>query len=472
MRLPPWVPSRRALMIAGAVLLVGVGWLTADRWRPLARSAWSSVAEPPAGEAGHGHDHGPAGGAEPGGVAVDWIQLADQARRNIGLRTGEVTVGEFVRTVTVPGIVGERPGRTVIRVAAPLTGVVTDVFAQPGQAVKPGDPLFILRMNREEIVQAQIAYLQTLEAIAVETAEIERLAEAVGKGAVARNVSLEHEYERQKLEARARAEREALLLLGLSGEQADAIARDRRLLQEFRVVAPTPHNETADEHARGADGGTQASPSVPLVFDELAVRKGDAVSAGAQLCTLADMSVLFLEGRVFERDAPALTRAAENGWTVSAAPEEGGDAVTGLEISHVENRVDAATRTIVFHAFLPNAVLHETVHGERRFPTWRFKPGQRMRVRLPVEKWEDRIVLPAEAVAEEGPDSFAFVENGPRFDRRPVHVEYRDGEQVVVANDGTLFPGDVVALNGAHQLLMALKNQTVDPSVAAHGHMH
>ncbi|HEX6987727.1 MAG TPA: efflux RND transporter periplasmic adaptor subunit, partial [Planctomycetaceae bacterium] len=177
-------------------------------------------------------------------------------------------------------------------------------------------------------------------------------------------------------------------------------------------------------------------------------------------------------GRAFERDAPPLTKAVENGWTVSAVPEEGGQPVGNLEIALVENRVDAETRTLVFHAFLPNTVLHETVHGERRFPTWRFKPGQRMRVRLPVEKWEGKIVLPAEAVAQEGPDSYVFVENGPRFDRRSVQVEYLDGEDAVIAGDGSLFPGDVVALNAAHQLLMALKNQTVDPSVAAHGHMH
>ena len=475
MRLPTWVPSRRVLTIVALVLLVGLGWLTFDRWRPLALSAWSAVAGSPADEAGLADDHGAA--AEPGGAVVDWIQLTDQARRNMGLKTGEVTIGEYTRAVTVPGIVAERPGRTTVRVAAPLTGVVTDVFAEPGQAVKPGDVLFILRLNREEVVAAQIAYLQTLEAVDVENKEIARL-EAIRSGVVAEKVVLERKFERQKLEARGRAERQALLLLGLSGGQVDSIAETRQLLQEFRVVAPDPHDESAEGHLETAHaeggGGTYESLSAPkLILDELSVQRGDAVAAGATLATLADLSVLYLEGRAFERDAPALIRAAERGWTVSAVPEEGGDAVGDLEIANVRNRVDPETRTLVFHAFLPNVVLHETSRdGGRRFPTWRFKPGQRMRVRVPVEKWEKRIVLPAAAIAEEGPDAYVFVENGPRFDRRAVHVEYRDGETAVIADDGTLFPGDVVALNGAHQLLMALKNQTVDPSVAAHGHMH
>ncbi|MGC1272231.1 MAG: efflux RND transporter periplasmic adaptor subunit [Planctomycetaceae bacterium] len=475
MRLPSRVPSRRVLTLVALVLVVGLGWLTFDHWRPLMQSAWASITAPPTGEAPHGHDHGPAGEAEPGAVVVDWIQLTDQARRNIGLRTGEITVGNFTRTVTVPGIVAERPGRTTIRVAAPLTGVVTDVFAEPGQAVKPGEVLFILRLNREEVVEAQSAFLQTLEAIAVESKEIERL-ESIRSGVIAEKVILERKFERQKLEARERAERQALLLLGLAQAQVDAIARDRTLLQEFRVLAPVPHDETAAGHlesAHGTQGSLPESLSSPrLILDELAVAKGDAVSAGTELCTLADMDLLYLEGRAYERDAPALSRAAEEGWTVAAVPEAGGEAIGNLEIAHVENRVNAENRTLIFRAFLPNAILHETAHGERRFPTWRFKPGQRMQVKLPVEHWKDKIVLPAAALAQEGPDRYVFVENGPRFDRRAVVVEYADAEHVVIANDGSLFPGDVVALNAAHQLLMALKNRTVDPSVAAHGHMH
>jgi len=53
-----------------------------------------------------------------------------------------------------------------------------------------------------------------------------------------------------------------------------------------------------------------------------------------------------------------------------------------------------------------------------------------------------------------------------------VHVEYRDRFSVVVANDGSLFPGDLVALSGAQQMQLALKNKSgggVDPH-AGHNH--
>ena len=124
-------------------------------------------------------------------------------------------------------------------------------------------------------------------------------------------------------------------------------------------------------------------------------------------------------------------------------------------------------------SLVPNQVLQDTTTPDgHRFVTWRFKPGQRMQLRVPVEQWKDRIVLPVDAIAQEGAETFAFLQNGDHFDRRPVHVEYRDQLWVVVANDGSLFPGDTVALTGAHQMQVALKNKAgggVDPH-AGHNH--
>ena len=95
-----------------------------------------------------------------------------------------------------------------------------------------------------------------------------------------------------------------------------------------------------------------------------------------------------------------------------------------------------------------------------------------MQVQVPVEQWPDRIVLPVDAVAQDGAEFYVFQENGDHFDRRPVHVEFQDQVSAVIANDGSLYPGDTVAYTGAHQLQMALKNKAgggVDPH-AGHNH--
>ena len=95
-----------------------------------------------------------------------------------------------------------------------------------------------------------------------------------------------------------------------------------------------------------------------------------------------------------------------------------------------------------------------------------------MTLRIPVELWKDRIVLPLEAVAQDGAEYYIFLDDGEDFQRRPVHVEYRDQQWVVIANDGSIAVGDQVAASAAHQLQMAMKNKLgggVDPH-AGHNH--
>ena len=65
-----------------------------------------------------------------------------------------------------------------------------------------------------------------------------------------------------------------------------------------------------------------------------------------------------------------------------------------------------------------------------------------------------------------------FQQNGSRFDRVSVHVIHRDQTHVVIANDGTLFPGDVVALRSAHQMQMAIRNKSGAGADPHAGHSH
>jgi hypothetical protein len=85
---------------------------------------------------------------------------------------------------------------------------------------------------------------------------------------------------------------------------------------------------------------------------------------------------------------------------------------------------------------------------------------------VPVEHWEQQIVLPVEAIIKEGAESFVYQEVKGRFERKPVHVEFRDQREAVIESDGTLFPGDKVAVTGAYQIHLDLKNKAgggVDP---------
>ena len=88
------------------------------------------------------------------------------------------------------------------------------------------------------------------------------------------------------------------------------------------------------------------------------------------------------------------------------AKDTGPVSLKGLKILYMDDKVDAQSRTFRFYVTLPNQLLREDTSPDgRRFVYWQFRPGQRSQISLPVERWEDRIVLPVEAVARTEPSS-------------------------------------------------------------------
>lgn len=448
---PVWV-----WLVCGALLFVGVALAVQQRWlvTPEGPTAGSV---PPDEDDHHGPDHA-------GHSDATSIELSDRALRNIGFRPVTVEIGPFTRMTTLPAMVIERPGRSQVHVTAPLTGLVTEIVPIQGAAVEPGSELFEVRLTHEEIVATQRDLLRSVESLAVVNREIERL-QSLGEGIVAGKRVLEQEYEQQKLEAAVAADRQALVLHGISEQQVDEIIRNRKLLQSLKVFAPDDSHE-----------GEACNEDHLFHVQELLVKLGEQVTAGQLLCVLADHCELYIEGQAFADDARRLRQAAREGWTVVASltSDDGvTELVRDLELLYLADRVDAESRAFRFYLSLPNEIgLDHTTPDGQRFIDWRFKPGQRLELRVPVEEWEDSIVLPVQAVVDEGAEAYVYRQNGQHFDQVPVTVAYRDRASVVIANDGALFPGDVVAGQGAYQMHLALKNQAgggVDPHA---GHSH
>ncbi|MCH9791630.1 MAG: efflux RND transporter periplasmic adaptor subunit, partial [Planctomycetes bacterium] len=357
-----------------------------------------------------------------------------------------------------------------------------------GEAVHPGRELFKIRLTHEDLVQAQAAYLKTRGELDVENKEIARIQEITSRGVIAGKVLLEREYAKEKLEAILKSQREALLLHGFSESQVDQIDKTRHLVREHQIYVPKLNGVSGEVQLPNMSIRriSTNSPSTEvqsialheslLIVQSLNVSKGDFVEAGDTLCVLADYSDLFLKGQAFEQEADELTRCMEKQWSVEAIQEvnnKGKKLIKNLKIDYLDNQIETDARTFSVFVNLLNRIQYDSTrkNGDR-FITWQFKPGQRMRLRIPVEVWEKQIVLPVEAIASEGVERFVFQENGDHFDRRPVHILYQDQLWAVIKNDGSIFPGDKIALTGAHQLQMALKNKAgggVDPHA---GHTH
>ena len=214
-----------------------------------------------------------------------------------------------------------------------------------------------------------------------------------------------------------------------------------------------------------------------LAFEvqELNVELGQQVQAGQLLSTLANHHSLLIEGHAFKREASSLARAAENGWPITCSFAE--DDQTDwppfdqtLEIRHLANSVDSETRTFGFFISLRNqSRAYEKDHNS--FVVWRFRPGQRVRLQVPVEQLKDVLVLPSAAIVREGPEAWVFQQNGDLFNRLPVHVLHEDRLRTVLANDGSVKAGLYLAQSAAASLNRVLKAQAAS-GLRADVHVH
>lgn len=377
-----------------------------------------------------------------------------------------------------------------------MAGVITHVHAVRGEAITPGTLMFEIRITADELVSTQTELLKSIGGIDVENREIARLEEVTKSGAVSQKTLLERQYAKDKLEVLLAAQKEALRLQGLSDRQIQDISVNRRLLRDLQIRVPTPDRHNEDEleltnhkvsqadyseadYSQPADGLVRPvdEHEVPLlILQDVLVSKGERVSAGTTLAILSDMSELYLEGRAFEQDAGLLAAASANNWKVTAVFEQGGqrsEEVRELELLYAASDVNVQSRTLSFYVRLPNQLTRDVPSPNGlRFIEWKYRPGQRLQLRVPVEEWPQQIVLPVDAIAQEGAETFVFQQNGNHFDRVSVQVIYRDQAYAVVKNDGSVFPGDIVAQRGAHQLQMALKNKSGGGADPHAGHNH
>ncbi|QDT04580.1 HlyD family secretion protein [Rubripirellula lacrimiformis] len=489
-----------ALTVAAiAIAIVAGGYAFTDIPQRLGLASASQ--ETGSEEPGHeGHDHAAgehddhAGHDHEGHDEAESIELSSQARANLKLTTQAVSVGRFDEYIEVPATVVDWPGRTHIAITSPLTGVIKAIEVSRGELISSGRPLFILRLTHQDLVETQEQFLTSLGQLDVEEREINRLTSISNSGAVAGKTRLAREYERDKLLAGLKAAKQSMLLHGLTDEQIQSIQDDRKLIREVTIYAPTLHSDRSLHHDSNlhsrtnivGDSGVRFASMQPpplhpehieaeFLITELNANRGESVQAGQQLGRLSDYSEILIQGEAYQRDGEALQKAANSEQPLQALIESRSgrpQVIEGLKIVYIGNEVNRESRSLPFYVSLTNQIERSERIDGQQYVSWRYKPGQRLQLRVPVSGFDNAIVVPKEAVAEEGPERYVFVENNNHFDRVAVEVLASDSMNVAIRNDGQLWPGQSIAVSGAHQLQMAMKNQSggaIDPH-AGHNH--
>jgi hypothetical protein len=296
-------PSVKLLIGAAFAGIVLTGFLTRAAWLPIFQSGKRDRAANSSGETN---------------VPTDKVILTDHAQENLGLRAKPIKPQPFWKTIQVPGMVVDLPGRSDRAVVAPANGLVVKVARLPGDVVRPREELFTFKLMSEGIHQAQTGLFKTTLDIKLARDQRKRL--EVGSGALPASRLIEADNQITRLEVAAKVYRQELLSRGLPPELVESAA-EGEFMTEIPILAPAdgktltgPLSRRITRRIVGEAG--DVSDQTPLAFEvqELKVELGQQVQTGQTLCVLANHRSLAIEGRAFRDEMPYVERSAEQGW--------------------------------------------------------------------------------------------------------------------------------------------------------------
>lgn len=445
------------LGIAVLLLIIG-GVVLRDHWLPLL--------EPQQQQSSRSNLNA-ASKSESQKTADQKIVLSDQAIANLNLRVKSALPETYWKTLQVPGMIVDRPGRSDRGVISPVDGVVEKMNYFPGDTVRPGDVLYVIRILSESLQQTQTSLFKDTHDILLAEAKKKRL--EISRGAIPGARIIEAENEIKRLHVSIKGAKHELLNRGFTPQQLEKIATGD-FVRELKIVVPDQINDSkllkTPEQGEETKNGIKQDSFPTYEVQECNVDLGQQVKTGQMVCLLANHRELAIEGRAFRDETQLLERSVKQGWPVEVDFQESphsdwGPVKQDFQIQYLSNVIDPVNRTFAFRMPLENQSRAVKQDGSTQV-LWRFRPGQKVRLLIRVEKLDNVFVLPADAVAREGAEAYVFTQNVNTFYRRPVRVLERDRRHTVIANDGSLTPGSFVVQGSAEQLNRMLKSSSGD----------
>ena len=166
---------------------------------------------------------------------------------------------------------------------------------------------------------------------------------------------------------------------------------------------------------------------------------GENVSRDKPLFQIVDTTELLVEASVFENDVAAILAARRAFFTVEAFP---GESFPARIVSRGAT-VDERTRALPVLFAVPNA-------------EGRLFGGMFGRVYIETGSEVSGIAVPKSAVVDLDGQPMVYVKTGgERFTSRPVRILERLSDRLLLADEGTLKPGDRVVVQGIYQVRMS-----------------
>ncbi len=323
------------------------------------------------------------------------------------------------------------PENSVAMIGPVNQGRIVRLYAGQGTRVRKGQKLADL--ESADIDQAEADYLKALadyeNALRSSAAEVKLAQQSYDRNkqlyeqkiTAGKNLqSAEHDLEVAKAagensvngtKAALTAARRKLLILGLNDATIDALSKKTDLAATFSLNSPI-------------DG----------IVVERNATVGASVGTDANLFKIIDLSRVWIDADVFEKDLPRVRPGQEVKLKVTAFP----DSTFSGKVILINSVVDPETRTVKVRTEVAN-------------PDGRLKPDMFANVQIVTELNRAAISIPQSAVLNDEGKTIVFVSEGNGYQKRQVQAGIQNNDRVEIV-DG-LKAGDKVVVKGNYLLL-------------------
>ena len=314
-------------------------------------------------------------------------------------------------TVELNGQVVPDPDRIAL-LGARVPGRVERVFVREGDSVRAGQVVAVV--SSHELAKLRAAHSAAASRALAGRANASRLRALAKDGLGSEQEAMTAEAEA----AAAEAERE-VQAQGIRGAGAPVDAKGDPSLLE--LVAPIA-------------GQVVQRDAVP----------GQVVEPAHTVVTVADLSHVFFQAQLFEKDLAQLTEGAPAEVRLNGFP----DVVFRARVARIASQIDPQARTLMARLALvePASRVRLGLYGTAR-------------VSLQSAEAHDHVVVPLSAVTEIGDRKVVFVQHEDEFQVHDVKLGPTAGGDVAVLSG--LDDGERVVVSGVHTLKSAVLKSTM-----------
>ncbi|MBI3343416.1 MAG: efflux RND transporter periplasmic adaptor subunit [Gammaproteobacteria bacterium] len=331
------------------------------------------------------------------------LKITEEEAKTAGVRVEKIELRNQAEQITVTANILPDQDR-LAHIQPRMTGRIVSVEANLGNQVVKEQTLAML--DSVELNEAGAAYLQSQSTLTLAKANFNRAQKLFKDKIIPQKDFLSARTELEKARAAQRAAVSKLTLFGVNPAKIGS--------NSAALTFPVQ------------------SPFAGTVIEKNAVL-GDIAEPGKSLFTIADLSTVWIETNVFEKDLSKVQEGLPAAVSVAAYPKE----TFQGRVTYIGSMVNQETRTVNARVEVANA-------------DGRLKPGMFANVAIETGVGQPALSVPDDAVVLMQGQPTVFIAEHGGFEPRPVQTGERMGGRVILQSG--VADGETVVTSGAYAL--------------------